>query len=180
MGPTSGISLYLRGRCSCGLPREASGTYKWDLPLSERQVLLGLPPLNPLPCVAGNVYIHPTASIDSTAVVSAGWGGPGAGTCSGHCCPCPHHLPLSSQLGPNVSIGEGVTVGAGVRVRESIVLHGASLHVSGACLRESVPTPTLCREAAAPCILLSFTPGPHLCPEYHRGLGQHNWALGAG
>ncbi|KFZ67231.1 Mannose-1-phosphate guanyltransferase alpha-A, partial [Podiceps cristatus] len=35
---------------------------------------------------------------------------------------------LSSQLGPNVSIGEGVTVGAGVRVRESIVLHGASLH----------------------------------------------------
>lgn len=24
------------------------------------------------PCVAGNVYIHPTASIDSTAVVSAG------------------------------------------------------------------------------------------------------------
>lgn len=42
-----------------------------------------MPPLNPLPCVAGNVYIHPTASIDSTAVVSAGWGAPGAGTCSG-------------------------------------------------------------------------------------------------
>ncbi|XP_074767443.1 mannose-1-phosphate guanylyltransferase regulatory subunit alpha isoform X1 [Athene noctua] len=51
------------------------------------------------PIIRGNVYIHPTASIDSTAV-----------------------------LGPNVSIGEGVTVGAGVRVRESIVLHGASLH----------------------------------------------------
>ncbi|XP_071418982.1 mannose-1-phosphate guanylyltransferase regulatory subunit alpha isoform X2 [Pithys albifrons albifrons] len=51
------------------------------------------------PVIRGNVYIHPTASIDSTAV-----------------------------LGPNVSIGEGVTVGAGVRVRESIVLHGASLH----------------------------------------------------
>ncbi|KFR09913.1 Mannose-1-phosphate guanyltransferase alpha-A, partial [Opisthocomus hoazin] len=59
-----------------------------------RKKLRGAPP-----CVAGNVYIHPTASIDSTAV-----------------------------LGPNVSIGEGVTVGAGVRVRESIVLHGASLH----------------------------------------------------
>ncbi|NWI18482.1 GMPAA guanyltransferase, partial [Crypturellus soui] len=51
------------------------------------------------PVIRGNVYIHPTASIDSTAV-----------------------------LGPNVSIGKGVTVGAGVRVRESIVLHGASLH----------------------------------------------------
>ncbi|KAM9235492.1 mannose-1-phosphate guanylyltransferase regulatory subunit alpha isoform 2-T2 [Leptosomus discolor] len=51
------------------------------------------------PIIRGSVYIHPTASIDSTAV-----------------------------LGPNVSIGEGVTVGAGVRVRESIVLHGASLH----------------------------------------------------
>uniref|UniRef100_A0A493TA16 GDP-mannose pyrophosphorylase A n=1 Tax=Anas platyrhynchos platyrhynchos TaxID=8840 RepID=A0A493TA16_ANAPP len=55
------------------------------------------------PIIRGNVYIHPTASIDSTAV-----------------------------LGPNVSIGEGVTVGAGVRVRESIVLHGAALHVSRA------------------------------------------------
>uniref|UniRef100_A0A8B9PKA9 GDP-mannose pyrophosphorylase A n=1 Tax=Apteryx owenii TaxID=8824 RepID=A0A8B9PKA9_APTOW len=51
------------------------------------------------PIIRGNVYIHPTASIDSSAV-----------------------------LGPNVSIGKGVTVGAGVRVRESIVLHGASLH----------------------------------------------------
>ncbi|XP_010213655.1 PREDICTED: striated muscle preferentially expressed protein kinase, partial [Tinamus guttatus] len=51
------------------------------------------------PIIRGNVYIHPTASVDSTAV-----------------------------LGPNVSIGKGVTVGAGVRVRESIVLHGASLH----------------------------------------------------
>lgn len=51
------------------------------------------------PIIRGNVYIHPTASVDSTAV-----------------------------LGPNVSIGEGVTVGAGVRIRESIILHGASLH----------------------------------------------------
>lgn len=116
VGPTRGTTLYLRGRCSCGLP-----------------------PVNAVPCVAGNVYIHPTASIDSTAVVSAGWGALGHGHaqgCQGHHCPCPHHLPLSSQLGPNVSIGEGVTVGAGVRVRESIVLHGASLHVSGVCLRD--------------------------------------------
>lgn len=33
------------------------------------------------------------------------------------------------QLGPNVSIGTGVTIGAGVRVRESIILHGATLQV---------------------------------------------------
>ncbi|XP_066467674.1 mannose-1-phosphate guanyltransferase alpha isoform X1 [Tiliqua scincoides] len=50
------------------------------------------------PIIRGNVYIHPTASVDATAV-----------------------------LGPNVSIGKGVTIGAGVRVRESIILHGASL-----------------------------------------------------
>ncbi|KAG9277646.1 mannose-1-phosphate guanyltransferase alpha-B [Astyanax mexicanus] len=50
------------------------------------------------PKIIGDVYIHPTANIDSTAV-----------------------------LGPNVSIGTGVTIGAGVRVRECIVLHGATL-----------------------------------------------------
>ncbi|XP_042298612.1 mannose-1-phosphate guanyltransferase alpha isoform X4 [Sceloporus undulatus] len=50
------------------------------------------------PTIRGNVYIHPTASVDASAV-----------------------------LGPNVSIGKGVTIGAGVRVRESIILHGASL-----------------------------------------------------
>ncbi|MCI4378803.1 hypothetical protein PGIGA_G00220450 [Pangasianodon gigas] len=50
------------------------------------------------PKIIGNVYIHPTANIDPTAV-----------------------------LGPNVSIGTGVTIGAGVRVRESIILHGATL-----------------------------------------------------
>ncbi|XP_031816995.1 mannose-1-phosphate guanyltransferase alpha, partial [Sarcophilus harrisii] len=50
------------------------------------------------PCIRGNVYIHPTAKVASSAV-----------------------------LGPNVSIGEGVTVGEGVRLRESIVLHGATL-----------------------------------------------------
>uniref|UniRef100_A0AAY4AYC2 Nucleotidyl transferase domain-containing protein n=1 Tax=Denticeps clupeoides TaxID=299321 RepID=A0AAY4AYC2_9TELE len=52
--------------------------------------------------VNGNVFIHPTALIDPTAVVSV-------------------------LLGPNVSIGKGVCIGAGVRVRESIILHGASL-----------------------------------------------------
>ncbi|KAI4880671.1 hypothetical protein NFI96_013450 [Prochilodus magdalenae] len=50
------------------------------------------------PKIIGDVYIHPTASIEPTAV-----------------------------LGPNVSIGKGVTIGAGVRLRESIVLHGATL-----------------------------------------------------
>uniref|UniRef100_A0A665UP27 Uncharacterized protein n=1 Tax=Echeneis naucrates TaxID=173247 RepID=A0A665UP27_ECHNA len=50
------------------------------------------------PTISGNVYIHPTANIDPTAM-----------------------------LGPNVSIGTGVTIGAGVRVRESIILHGATL-----------------------------------------------------
>ncbi|XP_053256852.1 mannose-1-phosphate guanyltransferase alpha isoform X2 [Podarcis raffonei] len=50
------------------------------------------------PTIRGNVYIHPAASVDASAV-----------------------------LGPNVSIGKGVTIGAGVRVRESIILHGASL-----------------------------------------------------
>nr|XP_020647757.1 mannose-1-phosphate guanyltransferase alpha isoform X1 [Pogona vitticeps] len=50
------------------------------------------------PTIRGNVYIHPTALVDASAV-----------------------------LGPNVSIGKGVTIGAGVRVRESIILHGASL-----------------------------------------------------
>ncbi|XP_059583564.1 mannose-1-phosphate guanyltransferase alpha isoform X2 [Alligator mississippiensis] len=50
------------------------------------------------PTIRGDVYVHPTAAVDSSAV-----------------------------LGPNVSIGKGVTVGAGVRLRESIILHGASL-----------------------------------------------------
>ncbi|XP_066520876.1 mannose-1-phosphate guanyltransferase alpha-B [Hoplias malabaricus] len=50
------------------------------------------------PKIIGDVYIHPTANIDPSAV-----------------------------LGPNVSIGKGVSIGAGVRVKESIVLHGATL-----------------------------------------------------
>ncbi|CAH2305282.1 mannose-1-phosphate guanyltransferase alpha isoform X1 [Pelobates cultripes] len=50
------------------------------------------------PTILGNVYIHPTAKVDHSAV-----------------------------LGPNVSVGMGVVVGAGVRIRESIILHGAVL-----------------------------------------------------
>lgn len=43
--------------------------------------------------IIDNVYIHPTANIDDSAV-----------------------------LGPNVSIGKNVTIGPGVRIRESIIL----------------------------------------------------------
>lgn len=50
------------------------------------------------PSVHGDVYIHPTAQVHSTAV-----------------------------LGPNVTIGKHAIVGEGVRVRESIVLEGATL-----------------------------------------------------
>uniref|UniRef100_A0A671XGB4 GDP-mannose pyrophosphorylase Aa n=1 Tax=Sparus aurata TaxID=8175 RepID=A0A671XGB4_SPAAU len=60
------------------------------------------------PKISGNVYIHPTANIDPTAT-----------------------------LGPNVSIGTGVTIGAGVRVRESIILHGATLQ-DHCCVLNSV------------------------------------------
>ncbi|RXM29514.1 Mannose-1-phosphate guanyltransferase alpha-A [Acipenser ruthenus] len=60
------------------------------------------------PTIRGNVYIHPTANIDPTAV-----------------------------LGPNVSIGTGVTIGAGVRVRESIILHGATLQ-DHSCVLNSI------------------------------------------
>lgn len=60
------------------------------------------------PKITGNVYIHPTASIDPTAV-----------------------------LGPNVSIGKGVCIGAGVRIRESIILHGATLQ-DHSCVLNSI------------------------------------------
>ncbi|XP_034042406.1 mannose-1-phosphate guanyltransferase alpha-A isoform X2 [Thalassophryne amazonica] len=60
------------------------------------------------PRIIGNVYIHPTASIDPTA-----------------------------SLGPNVSVSMGVTIGAGVRVRESIILHGATLQ-DRSCVLNSV------------------------------------------
>ncbi|KAI2660544.1 Mannose-1-phosphate guanyltransferase alpha-A [Labeo rohita] len=41
------------------------------------------------------------------------------------------------ELGPNVSIGTGVTIGAGVRVRESIILHGATLQ-DHSCVLNSI------------------------------------------
>lgn len=46
-----------------------------------------------------DVYIHPSASVDSTAVI-----------------------------GPNVSIGTGVTIKAGVRIKESIILENATVN----------------------------------------------------
>ncbi|XP_026332747.1 mannose-1-phosphate guanyltransferase alpha-A [Hyposmocoma kahamanoa] len=45
-----------------------------------------------------DVFVHPSASVDSTAVI-----------------------------GPNVSIGAGVTIKAGVRIKESIVLNNATI-----------------------------------------------------
>jgi mannose-1-phosphate guanylyltransferase len=48
--------------------------------------------------IIDNVFIHPSATIDSTAVI-----------------------------GPNVSIGKNVTIGAGVRIRESIILDNSSI-----------------------------------------------------
>ncbi|XP_052079124.1 mannose-1-phosphate guanyltransferase alpha-A-like isoform X4 [Mytilus californianus] len=62
------------------------------------------------PKVIGDVTIHPTAQIHPTAV-----------------------------LGPNVSIGKYANLGEGVRVRESIVLEGATLQVGeGVRVRESI------------------------------------------
>ncbi|XP_064122479.1 mannose-1-phosphate guanyltransferase alpha-A-like [Macrobrachium nipponense] len=50
------------------------------------------------PTVVGDVYIHPSATVDPTAV-----------------------------LGPNVSIGKNAVIGAGVRIRESIVLGNSTI-----------------------------------------------------
>lgn len=93
------------------------------------------------PPSVGNVYIHPTANIDPTAVVIISC------PASFKICACllfkeKQANPIDTwiygelylfavyiQLGPNVSIGTGVTIGAGVRVRESIILHGATLQV---------------------------------------------------
>ncbi|MCL4132913.1 UNVERIFIED_CONTAM: hypothetical protein GTU68_051316, partial [Idotea baltica] len=50
------------------------------------------------PTIFGDVYIHPSASVDSSAV-----------------------------LGPNVSIGKNAVIGAGVRIRESIILGNATI-----------------------------------------------------
>ncbi|KAL0861635.1 hypothetical protein ABMA27_009130 [Loxostege sticticalis] len=52
------------------------------------------------PCqILPDVFLHPTAVVDSTAVI-----------------------------GPNVSIGAGVTIKAGVRIKESIVLNNATIN----------------------------------------------------
>uniref|UniRef100_A0A671SQ74 Mannose-1-phosphate guanyltransferase alpha-A n=1 Tax=Sinocyclocheilus anshuiensis TaxID=1608454 RepID=A0A671SQ74_9TELE len=75
--------------------------------MSERALYAGLL-MHFFYFILGNVYIHPTANIDPTAV-----------------------------LGPNVSIGTGVTIGAGVRVRESIILHGATLQ-DHSCVLNSI------------------------------------------
>jgi mannose-1-phosphate guanylyltransferase len=47
-----------------------------------------------------------------------------------------HYISLV-QIGPNVSIGRNVTVGAGARVRESILLDGASV-ADHACIVYSI------------------------------------------
>ncbi|RVE50026.1 hypothetical protein evm_005232 [Chilo suppressalis] len=61
----------------------------------EREKSAKPPSCNILP----DVFLHPTASVDSTAVI-----------------------------GPNVSIGAGVTIKAGVRIKESIVLNNATIN----------------------------------------------------
>ncbi|XP_071791471.1 mannose-1-phosphate guanyltransferase alpha-A-like isoform X1 [Asterias amurensis] len=60
------------------------------------------------PRVHGDVFIHPTARVDATAT-----------------------------LGPNVTIGAAVIIGPGVRVRESIILEGASLQ-DHCCILHSI------------------------------------------
>ncbi|XP_071823028.1 mannose-1-phosphate guanylyltransferase regulatory subunit alpha-A-like isoform X1 [Apostichopus japonicus] len=60
------------------------------------------------PKIIGDVFIHPSARVDPSAT-----------------------------LGPNVTIGAGVTVGPGVRVRESLVLEGATLQ-DHCCILHSI------------------------------------------
>jgi mannose-1-phosphate guanylyltransferase len=60
------------------------------------------------PRILGDVFIHPSATVDPSAT-----------------------------LGPNVSIGFGVTVGPGVRVRESIIL-GNTILQSHSCILYSI------------------------------------------
>jgi len=60
------------------------------------------------PRIIGDVYIHATAQVDSTAV-----------------------------LGPNVSVSKGAIVGAGARLRESIILERAQIH-DHACILHSI------------------------------------------
>ncbi|CAL4134090.1 unnamed protein product [Meganyctiphanes norvegica] len=60
------------------------------------------------PTIMGDVFIHPTATVDSTAV-----------------------------LGPNVSIGKNAVIGAGVRIRESIILGNSTIQ-EHSCILYSV------------------------------------------
>nr|XP_006816013.1 PREDICTED: mannose-1-phosphate guanyltransferase alpha-A-like isoform X2 [Saccoglossus kowalevskii] len=60
------------------------------------------------PKIIGDVFIHPSAIVDSTAT-----------------------------LGPNVTVGVGVCVGPGVRVRESILLAGSKLE-DHCCILHSI------------------------------------------
>lgn len=60
------------------------------------------------PKIIGDVFIHPSARVDASAT-----------------------------LGPNVTIGAGVTVGPGVRVRESLILEGATLQ-DHCCILHSI------------------------------------------
>ncbi|XP_033101892.1 mannose-1-phosphate guanyltransferase alpha-A-like isoform X2 [Anneissia japonica] len=60
------------------------------------------------PKIIGDVYIHPKANVHPSAT-----------------------------LGPNVTVGENVTICSGVRVRESILLPGATLH-DHCCILNSI------------------------------------------
>ncbi|XP_064466398.1 mannose-1-phosphate guanyltransferase alpha-A-like [Ornithodoros turicata] len=61
------------------------------------------------PAIIGDVFIHPTATVDKSAT-----------------------------LGPNVSIGPGATVGSGVRIRESIILGNAVVNAHSLVLHSIV------------------------------------------
>ncbi|CAH8448408.1 unnamed protein product [Schistosoma rodhaini] len=71
------------------------------------------------PIIIGHVFIHPTASIDRTAVI-----------------------------GPNVSIGERAVIQAGVRLRECIVLRDVEIRAHACCLNAVIGWNTVIGEWA--------------------------------
>nr|CAH8825423.1 unnamed protein product [Trichobilharzia regenti] len=71
------------------------------------------------PVIIGHVFIHPTATIDRTAVI-----------------------------GPNVSIGERAVIKAGVRLRECIVLRDAEIRAHACCLNAVIGWNTVIGEWA--------------------------------
>ncbi|TPP63462.1 GDP-mannose pyrophosphorylase [Fasciola gigantica] len=71
------------------------------------------------PIIIGHVFIHPTASIDRTAV-----------------------------LGPNVSIGERAVIRGGVRLRDCIVLRDAEIRAHACCLNSVIGWNTIIGEWA--------------------------------